>query len=78
MQKLEKDQSFVIKEDQWSSDYFTVKTDGTVIAECDDRKEQQYSVYATWSWADFVAQHKESKEAIKIEVVAFLLKLLQA
>ena len=78
MQKLEKDLSFMIREDQWSSDYFTVKTDGTVIAECDDRKEQQHSLYGTWSWANFVAQHKESKDATTLEVVAFLLKLLQA
>lgn len=78
MPKLEKDRSFIIKEDQWASDYFMVKVDGTVIAECDDRKEQQYNTYGSWSWAEFVERNKNSKDKTEQEVVAFVLSLLEA
>jgi hypothetical protein len=73
---MEKDYSFGIKEDQWGSDYLTIKTDGTVVEEGEDRKENQSYTGRVWTWAEFAQQYQGDKEPTYAKAAAFVADLL--
>lgn len=73
---MEKSFSFCIKEDQWGSDFITVRADGKVVREGEDRKENYAYQGETWTWTDFVEKYSNSTERGYTEAVAFILDLL--